>query len=145
MTALVCNCAKAFGDPMNGDNDTSEALPTLTGLRVLLVEDVWQVGVALKRLLQGFNAKVDGPVATTADAERLISEHVPDAAVVDINLRQGEQSYDLIDRLVDQGVPVIVISGYSDLRRVTAKAHTLDKPVSQEKLIALLRSVVDAR
>ncbi|HET7847735.1 MAG TPA: response regulator [Pseudolabrys sp.] len=130
---------------MNGDNDTSEALPTLTGLRVLLVEDVWQVGVALKRLLQGFNAKVDGPVATTADAERLISEHVPDAAVVDINLRQGEQSYDLIDRLVDQGVPVIVISGYSDLRRVTAKAHTLDKPVSQEKLIALLRSVVDAR
>jgi DNA-binding NtrC family response regulator len=113
-------------------------------MRVLLVEDSWQLGMALKSLLRSLDAEVDGPVATTADAETLISEHIPDAAVVDINLRQGERSYGLIDRLIGQGVPVIVTSGYSDLPNVPAQAHILEKPVTEEKLIKILRSVVAA-
>jgi DNA-binding NtrC family response regulator len=129
---------------LNGD-DARDALPTLAGMRVLLVEDSWQLGMALKSLLRSLDAEVDGPVATTADAEHLISEHVPDAAVVDINLRQGERSYGLIDRLIGQGVPVIVTSGYSDLPKVPAKAHILEKPVSEEKLITILRSVAAAQ
>ena len=129
--------------PLSGD-ETSGELPTLSGMRVLLVEDSWQLGMALKSLLLSLDAEVDGPVATTADAETLISEHIPDAAVVDINLRQGERSYGLIDRLIGQGVPVIVTSGYSDLPNVPAQAHILEKPVTEEKLIKILRSVVAA-
>jgi DNA-binding NtrC family response regulator len=110
-------------------------------MRILLVEDSWQLGMALKSLLRSFEAEVDGPVATTADAEHLISAHVPNAAVVDVNLRHGERSYGLIDKLIDRGVPVIVTSGYSDLPMVPAKAHVLEKPISEEKLIAILRSV----
>ncbi|MGA7253867.1 MAG: hypothetical protein WBX35_21940, partial [Pseudolabrys sp.] len=98
---------------MNGDETSGAESPNLRGMRVLLVEDSWQLGMALKSLLRSFDAEVDGPVATTADAERLISEHVPDAAVIDINLRQGERSYGLIDRLIGLDVPVIVTSGYS--------------------------------
>jgi DNA-binding response OmpR family regulator len=67
-------------------------------MRILLVEDSCQVGVALKDLLQMFGADVAGPVATTAEAERLIS-HAPDVALVDVNLRGGEQAYGLIDEL----------------------------------------------
>ena len=130
--------------PLNDDAPRSE-LPNLKGMRVLLVEDSWQLGVALKSLLRSLDVEVDGPVATTADAEHLISEHVPDAAVVDINLRQGERSYGLIDRLIGQGVPVIVTSGYSDLPMVPAKAHILEKPISEEKLITILRSVAGAQ
>lgn len=126
---------------MNGDETSGAESPNLRGMRVLLVEDSWQLGVALKSLLRSFDAEVDGPVATTADAERLISEHVPDAAVIDINLRQGERSYGLIDRLIGLDVPVIVTSGYSDLPMVPAKAHILEKPISEERLIAILRSV----
>ena len=130
---------------MNGDETPGAELPSLKGMRVLLVEDSWQLGMALKSLLRSFDAEVDGPVATTADAERLISEHVPDAAVIDINLRQGERSYGLIDRLIGLDVPVIVTSGYSDLPMVPAKAHILEKPISEEKLIAILRSVAGAQ
>ena len=126
---------------MNGDETPGAESPNLRGMRVLLVEDSWQLGMALKSLLRSFDAEVDGPVATTADAERLISEHVPDAAVIDINLRQGERSYGLIDRLIGLDVPVIVTSGYSDLPMVPAKAHILEKPISEERLIAILRSV----
>lgn len=127
----------------NGGDASACEPSTLRGMRILLVEDSWQLGIALKSLLRSFDAEVDGPVATTMDAEHLIAEHVPDAAVVDINLRQGERSYGLIDRLIDQGVPVVVTSGYSDLPMVPAKAHILEKPISEEKLIAILRSVAD--
>lgn len=127
--------------PLNGDDAGGARSSNLRGMRILLVEDSWQLGVALKSLLRSFEAEVDGPVATTTDAENLISANVPDAAVVDINLRQGERSYGLIDQLIDRGVPVIVTSGYSDLPMVPAKAHILEKPISEEKLIAILRSV----
>jgi len=130
---------------MNGDETSGAESPNLRGMRVLLVEDSWPLGMALKSLLRSFDAEVDGPVATTADAERLISEHVPDAAVIDINLRQGERSYGLIDRLIGLDVPVIVTSGYSDLPMVPAKAHILEKPISEERLIAILRSVAGAQ
>src|SRR5262244_4309499 len=98
--------------PFNGETPDAESL-NLRGMRVLLVEDSWQLGMALKSLLRSFDADVDGPVATTKDAERLISENVPDAAIIDVNLRQGERSYGLIDQLVGRGVPVVVTSGYS--------------------------------
>lgn len=129
---------------VSGDDAPEAGSPNLKGMRILLVEDSWQLGMALKSLLRSFDAEVDGPVATTSDAERLISEHVPDAAIIDVNLRQGERSYGLIDRLVGQGVPVVVTSGYSDLPMVPAKAHILEKPISEEKLIAILRSVADS-
>jgi DNA-binding NtrC family response regulator len=129
---------------VSGDDAPEAGSPNLKGMRILLVEDSWQLGMALKSLLRSFDAEVDGPVATTSDAERLISERVPDAAIIDVNLRQGERSYGLIDRLVGQGVPVVVISGYSDLPTVPAKAHILEKPISEEKLIAILRSVMDS-
>jgi DNA-binding response OmpR family regulator len=82
----------------------------LKGVHILLVEDSWHLGMALKNLLQDWGADVAGPVATTVEAERLISEHAPDLALVDFNLRGGELAYGLIDRLVDQGIRVIVTS-----------------------------------
>ena len=127
--------------PPSGGESSQADSSNLRGMRILLVEDSWQLGMALKNLLRSFEAEVDGPVATASDADRLISQHVPDAAVVDINLRHGERSYGLIDRLIDQGVPVIVTSGYSNLPTLPAKAYILEKPFREEKLIAILRSV----
>ena len=126
-----------------GNEGREAGSPDLRGMRILLVEDSWQLGMALKSLLRRFDADVDGPVATTKDAENLISQNVPDAAIIDVNLRQGERSYGLIDQLVGRGVPVVVTSGYSDLPMVSAKAHILEKPISEEKLIAILRSVTN--
>jgi len=117
----------------------------LNGFRILVVEDSWQLGIALKRLLQALGADVAGPVAIAADAERLISEHAPDAALVDFNLRGGEQACVLIDRLNNQGVRVIVTSGYADIPLAPGKAAAiLQKPISEAKLLAALRPVTKA-
>src|ERR1051325_3486708 len=74
----------------------------LKGARILLVEDSWHVGNAIKRLLRALGADVAGPAATAADADRLVAERTPDVAIVDMNLRGGERANDLIDRLHEQ-------------------------------------------
>jgi ActR/RegA family two-component response regulator len=112
----------------------------LDGLRVLIVEDSWHVSTGLRRLLEAWGATVDGPVPTTADAMRLVSESAPDAAIVDINLRDGELSYELIDWLQDRGIRIVVLTGYADISLQEGKvAVILQKPARDEVLIASLR------
>jgi CheY-like chemotaxis protein len=114
----------------------------LNGLRVLIVEDAWQVATGLKQLLETLGADVVGPVATSADAERLISEGIPDAAVVDIHLRKGEKSYGLIDQLHDRGICTVVIAGPSDVSVRPGKVVAiLQKPFDEELLLAALRAL----
>src|SRR5882757_2043557 len=122
-------------------NDLPGAEPSdLKGLRILVVEDSWHLGMALKRLLLALGANVVGPAATTADAVRLISDQAPDVALVDINLRNGELAYGLIDRLHGQGIRVVVTSGYADVSLASRKtAAVLRKPVSRAQLLAALR------
>jgi CheY-like chemotaxis protein len=112
----------------------------LNGLRVLIVEDAWQVAMGLKQLLEAWGADVAGPVATSADAERLISQRTPEAAVVDIHLLKGDKSYGLIDRLHDRGIRTVVITGYSDVSVKPGKAvAVLQKPFGEELLLEALR------
>jgi len=115
----------------------------LSGLRILVVEDSWQIGVALKCLLEDWGAKVSGPGATTADARRLASEQAPDAAFVDFSLRGGEIATALVDWLHDQGVYVIVTSGYPVLPAVLCHADAiLQKPLTEAQLLSSLSKVV---
>jgi DNA-binding NtrC family response regulator len=119
---------------------SSNADYCLSGLRVLIVEDSWQVATGLKSLLETWGADVAGPVATTADAVRLTSERTPDVAIVDINLRGGEKSYDLIDQLHHQGTRVVVITGYADVSLNPENvAAVLQKPMRADLLLTALR------
>ena len=86
--------------------------------------------------------EVRGPAATVADAQRLVVEQKPDLAVVDINLK-GEMAYALIDQLHDQGVRVVVMSGYAVLPRLTDKvAAVLQKPFNGPELLSVLCRVL---
>jgi DNA-binding NarL/FixJ family response regulator len=112
----------------------------LHGLRILVVEDSWQVGAALKRLLEACGAEVVGPAATTAHATHLSSGRAIDVALVDINLRGGELAYALIDQLHDLGIRVVVLTGYDD---IPLKHEIVDavmrKPVPTQELLRILR------
>jgi CheY-like chemotaxis protein len=130
----------------NAHDPPGTSASDLNGLRILLVEDSWHVGTALRSLLRVWGADVVGPAATTADAERLIAERAPDVALIDINLRGGERAYDLIDRLHGRGIRVVVISGYSDVPLALAKAVAiLPKPVDEAQLLASLRPMTADR
>jgi DNA-binding NtrC family response regulator len=126
----------------SNDHDLNEGRPPddLNGLRVLVIEDSWEVATGLKTLLEAWGADVLGPVATKADALRLMSERTVDVALVDINLRGGERAHDLIDRLHGQGTRVVVISGYADVSLAQGKvAAILQKPMKEDLLLRSLR------
>jgi DNA-binding response OmpR family regulator len=114
--------------------------PDLRTVRVLIVEDQWHVANALKLFLEAEGMEVCGIAAKTADAWRLATRERPDKALVDINLK-GELAYDLIDQLHDQGVGVIVLSGYAVLapRLAGRVAAVLQKPFRGPELLAALR------
>ena len=114
----------------------------LKGVCVLIVEDAWQVAKALKSVLEQMGMHVVGPTATTAQARDLAAAQRPKLAIVDINLKQ-ETSHGLIDELHEQGVQIIVISGYA-APSVSADsvAATLQKPFSGSELIATMNRVV---
>ena len=124
-------------------NDRPQAdSPDLSGVRVLVVEDSWQLGVAMRSLLQSYGADVSGPVATAADADRLCAERAPDVALVDFNLRGGELAHALIDRLHGRGIHVIVTSGYAAPPVSLDKVATvLQKPISEARLLESMRPV----
>jgi CheY-like chemotaxis protein len=129
---------------MNPSNESSnpESLD-LSGLRILVVEDSWQLGMAITSLLRALGAEVSGPVATSADAQRLAREQQPDAALVDFNLRGGELADCLIDRLRELGIYVVVITGYTELPSVPRHAvAVLHKPISEVALFGSLRQMV---
>ena len=90
------NCAKR---PEEQESLASD----LSGLCVLIVDDFWDAALGVKMVLESWGVHVLGPVATIAEAERMISDRDPDVAIVDITLRGGEQSHKLIDRLSDKG------------------------------------------
>ena len=114
----------------------------LKGVPVLIVEDAWHVANAIKSTLEQMEMHVVGPTATTADARSLTATHIPRLAVVDINLKQ-ETSCGLIDELHQQGIQVIVISGYAAPAvsgdRVAA---FLQKPFSGTELITTILRVL---
>ena len=112
----------------------------LKGLDILLVEDSWVVGDALKKHLELLGANVSGPAASIAEAERLLAQHLPDAALVDVHLRGGEQSDLLVTRLTEQGVVVIMLTGSPESFPLPSVEGTtiLEKPVSEAALLAHL-------
>ena len=132
----------------NGTNINSVTASPLAGKRVLVVEDTWVVAKALQSILEETGLVVSGPSATVADAERLLSEQVPELAVVDIKLR-GEMAFDLIDDLHARGVSVVVCSGFT-LSTPAKAAAIVQKPFSGAGLIetlgdALLRAQKHSR
>ena len=112
----------------------------LHGLKILVVEDSLDVGEALKELLILLGASVIGPAASTAEAQNLIAQCLPDVALVDFHLRGGEQS-SLVTSLREQGVRVIMLSGSFESLAPATSVTLLEKPVSEAMLLAHLRPI----
>ncbi|WP_203308300.1 MULTISPECIES: response regulator [Sphingomonas] len=114
------------------------SLPSpLAGKHILVVEDEYLIADDFARVLTGAGAQVVGPAASLPQGMRLVGDaQALDAAVLDINLRET-MVYPLIDRLIGDGVRVLLTSGY-DETVIPAAYHHLpryEKPVSAPRLL----------
>lgn len=127
------------GAPMDGG---SRRKLRLAGTRVALAEDSWIIADAMRMLLEREGAVVSGPAATVEDARRITASGLCDVAVLDMNLR-GQLATGLAVDLSQAGTPVVVLSGYSiepQLKAIVSAA--LEKPVSEELLVAAIERAV---
>jgi CheY-like chemotaxis protein len=118
---------------------------SLTGRRILVVEDEYLVADELHMELERVGATVIGPVASLAEAIAIIAAtpHI-DGAVLDGNLK-GEMVFPAADQLLDRNVPIVFVSGYDTLAiperfRLAARC---DKPVGVRRIIETLKRALE--
>ncbi len=98
---------------------------------------------AVHDILSNLGYVVLGPVPSVAQALEAIAAQVPDAAVLDVNLR-GEMSYPIADALAARGVPFVFSTGYEGDRLAEPYRvfPVLQKPLRQAELGEALAKVL---
>ena len=114
-------------------------MASLSGRKVMVVEDETLVAMLVEDTLMDAGATVVGPVATVAEALAVLRTDRPDVAVLDLNLA-GETSEPVADALKQMGIPFVVASGYgaAGLPPRHQDVPVLAKPYAPEDLTAAL-------
>lgn len=111
--------------------------------RILIVEDEPLIAMMLEDFLEALDRKIAGTADSVAAALDLVGQGGIDAAILDVNLRAGETSWPIADRLAEAGIPFVIATGGSgdsiaDAHRdrpVLSKPFTMD---AVEKALAAL-------
>ncbi|KHA64177.1 MULTISPECIES: response regulator [Sphingomonas] len=82
--------------------------------QILIVEDEPLIAMMLEDFLEVLDKGVAGSVDTVADALHRISAGGVDAAILDVNLRGGEKSTPIAERLAEGGIPFVFATGGGD-------------------------------
>ncbi|MBU1539979.1 MAG: response regulator [Alphaproteobacteria bacterium] len=87
---------------------------TLTGRRVLVVEDESLVAMLLETILEDMGCTPVGPVATVDEGLAMVAgEGTLDAALLDVNVA-GREVFPIADALTARGVPFVFSTGYGE-------------------------------
>ncbi len=120
----------------------------LSGLQVLVVEDEAVVSMLLEDMLEELGARVVGPAARLDRAFALLADAGTriDAAILDVTLGEGADTFALADALRTRGTPFIFTTGYnaSILPERLRGSELLRKPYRIESLRDTLRRAVTA-
>jgi CheY-like chemotaxis protein len=120
---------------------TSKPPLKLTGRRILIVEDEYLVAKALAQSLQALGAEIIGPSSTLDQGLELLEAegNRVDGALLDVNLR-GVQVFPLADRLLANGTPFVLITGYDagTIPPAYANITRCEKPVRMRRLVEVI-------
>ena len=114
--------------------------PSLSGRRVLVVEDEFFLADDLAQAVAQLGAEVIGPVPTRKEALALLAAAGRiDLAVLDINL-EDEAVFPIADALAEQGVPFLFATGYDQTSIPARYQHVprWEKPFDPQSLAQVL-------
>ena len=104
----------------------------------MIVEDEALVAMILEDQLEELGISIVATCASVPEAMKAIEKSAPAAAILDVNLG-GQLVYPVADRLIDQGIPFVFVTGYGresvDQRYSFVKV--LEKPVERQALEGL--------
>lgn len=119
-------------------------LDVLRGKRVLVVEDEALSAFELTDMLKRWGCQIIGPADRLGRATNLARTTAPDAAILDVRLRDG-LSYPLARRLMKDGIPFVFATAYAGDPSWPQEFHDVPciaKPYSQRALLAALAGVL---
>lgn len=105
-----------------------------TPKRILVVEDEPLIAMLLEDFLEAIGCEVVGTADTVASALALIEQGGFDAVILDVNLRNGETSEAVAERLIRSGIPYAITSGDPCAGGAATAAPRLVKPYSMDQL-----------
>ncbi|PVX31424.1 response regulator [Sphingomonas pokkalii] len=116
---------------------------TLSGLRVLVVEDEYFIAMDVARAITDAGAQVVGPVPQLDQGLALADGEHLDAAVLDVHL-EGGFSYAIAESLTRRSVPYLLLTGYDTwaLPEQFRDVPRLTKPIQLRTLTAHLRALL---
>jgi CheY-like chemotaxis protein len=114
--------------------------------RILIVEDNYFLALEMSTLLKREGAQTIGPAASLRQALKLVRGEILHAAVLDVNLGEGD-AYSVARELQARAVPFIFVTGYIERHVPFDLRHQiyLEKPVRPEHLIRVLRQIIEER
>ena len=124
----------------------AQNVATLTGLRVLIVEDEPLLALCLGEVIEAEGCIVVGSAGTVATALALVATATFDVAVLDLNLHG--QPVDEVASAILRGGRTVVFATGAGKAGVPAKFQGLPvlcKPYSDEAVVAALAGVVASR
>ncbi|MDB5658893.1 MAG: signal transduction histidine kinase [Cypionkella sp.] len=117
---------------------------SLSGRRVLIVEDDAIIGMDIEDILNSEGMVVVGPARTLEQAREMATDEAFEVALVDANLH-GDRVDQIAEVLAGRGIPFAFATGYG--RDALPKDHgdraILSKPFSPENLIATIKELFD--
>ena len=117
---------------------------TLTGRRVLVVEDESLVAMLLETILEDMGCSPVGPVATVDEGLAMVAAETSlDAALLDVNVA-GREVFPIAEALKARGVPFIFSTGYGEggLPDAWRGQATVQKPFTESAIRdALLKAM----
>ena len=99
----------------------------LQGKRILLVEDEAIIAMMLEDMVVKINGTTVGPATNLLDGMEMARSENFDAAVLDVNLGDGDSSA-IADLLAGRQIPFILATGYGATTSNTHNAPVLQKP-----------------
>ena len=96
--------------------------------RILIVEDEPLIAMMLEDFLDALDREVAGSVDSVAGALELVGQGGFDAAILDVNLRGGEQCWPVADALAKAGVPFVIATGGDAIAEPHRGRPVLSKP-----------------
>ncbi len=102
----------------------------LQGVRILIAEDDAILALDLREIFRQAGAEIVGPTATLRQTLDMIPAFSVSAALLDVNLRDGE-IFPAARILQESGVGVVFYTGYADVDRLKCdwpRAQILTKP-----------------
>ncbi|GAA0638528.1 response regulator [Brevundimonas lenta] len=86
---------------------------TLSGRRILVVEDESLVAMLLETILEDMGCTPVGPASTVDEGLALLNGESIDGALLDVNVA-GRQIFPVAQALKERGVPFVFSTGYGE-------------------------------